>query len=91
MKIQRFPVFVFFVMLVCILFSSVAVASDYETHWSAYYIHAAKERGWLSADATGAFEDDYNNGINCLQFQHTITTRREICSPPENQSGTHRL
>ena len=58
MKTTRLYVSVLSILMVLLLFSQGAIASDYETHWSAYYIHSAKTRGWLTADAAGNFSPD---------------------------------
>lgn len=55
MKKQRIlGLFLSFVFLLA-AFSLPAHASDYESHWSAYYIDRAHARGWMKPDDAGNF------------------------------------
>ena len=74
MRTNRLSVYILFIVLIFFVFSQVALASDYETHWSAYYIHEAKNRHWLTADSTGSFvpDRDANSGEFALMLWNAL-------------------
>ena len=74
MRINRLSVCILFIVLILFVFSQAVLASDYETHWSAYYIHEAKSRHWLTADSTGSFapDRDANSGEFAMMLWNAL-------------------